>query len=185
MNAKECLLQRRSCRKYKDERLPRAVIREIVDMARFAPSWHNTQIVRYTVIDDKSLKCEIAEHGLLGHVYNAKTLSRAAAVAVISYVTGLSGREDGRFATPKKDAWEMFDAGCAVQSFCLAARECGVGTCILGVFDGEYIRERLRLPADQQIACLVAMGYPEEWKTAPPRREADDILSFCDGFGKT
>lgn len=179
MNAKDCLLQRRSCRKFKEEKIDRSVIREIVDLARFAPSWKNTQIVRYTIIDDEVLKNEIAENGVLGLAFNTKTISRAAAVAVISYQTGLSGRElDGTFTTPEKDTWEMFDAGIATQTFCLAAREFDIGTCIIGVMDTGYLREKLNLPEGEKVACLVAMGYPEEWKSAPPRKEVDEILSF-------
>lgn len=179
MNAKECLTQRRSCRKFKEEKIDRAVMREIVELCRFAPSWKNTQIARYTIIDDEALKNEIAEKGVLGLAFNTKTITRAAAVAVISYQTGLSGREmDGTFTTPEKDTWEMFDAGIATQTFCLAAREFDVGTCIIGVMDTAFIHEKLGLPEDQKVACLVAMGYPEEWKSAPKRKEAEEILSF-------
>lgn len=179
MNAKECLTQRRSCRKFKEEKIDRAVMREIVELCRFAPSWKNTQIARYTIVDDEALKNEIAEKGVLGLAFNTKTITRAAAVAVISYQTGLSGREmDGTFTTPEKDAWEMFDAGIATQTFCLAAREFDVGTCIIGVMDTAFIHEKLGLPADQKVACLVAMGYPEEWKSAPGRKETEEILSF-------
>ena len=179
MNAKDCLTQRRSCRKFLDKKIARDTIQEIVELCRFAPSWKNTQIARYTIVDDEALKNEIAEKGVLGLAFNTKTITRAAAVAVISYQTGLSGREtDGSFTTPEKDAWEMFDAGIATQTFCLAAREYDIGTCIIGVMDTAYLHEKLALPADEKVACLVAMGYPEEWKSAPRRKEVEEILSF-------
>ena len=53
MTAKDCILQRRSVRRFLPQPIERGTIQEIVDLARFAPSWKNTQIVRYTVIDDK------------------------------------------------------------------------------------------------------------------------------------
>ena len=27
-------------------------------------------------------------------------------------------------------------------------------------------------------ACLIAMGYPEQWKNGPGRRETEELLSF-------
>lgn len=178
MNAKDCLLQRRSCRKYKEEKIDRSVIREIVDLARFAPSWHNMQVVRFSVVDDEELKAKIANENSLGNAFTQKTINRAAAVVIVSCVTGLSGKDDGEYITPHADSWEMFDAGAAVQTFCLAAREFDVGTCIIGTVDAAGAGRQINLPEDQQAVCLVAMGYPEEWKSAPPRKEVDEILSF-------
>jgi hypothetical protein len=57
-------------------------------------------------------------------------------------VTGRCGYErDGSFSTPKGDRWEMFDAGIAAQTFCLAAHEMGLGTVIMGVFDENKVNE--------------------------------------------
>lgn len=45
------LRARRSIRAYRDERVPRELLRELLDMARFAPSAHNAQGVSYIVVD--------------------------------------------------------------------------------------------------------------------------------------
>ena len=50
MNAKECLESRRSIRKYKADAIPVDVLNEIVETAKYAPSWKNTQISRYHVV---------------------------------------------------------------------------------------------------------------------------------------
>ena len=44
--------ERRSIRKFKEQKVPRELITEIVDTARYAPSWKNTQTARYIIIDD-------------------------------------------------------------------------------------------------------------------------------------
>lgn len=41
----------------------------------------------------------------------------------------------------------MFDAGIAAQTFCLAARDLGIGTCILGIFDADAAGRLLELEA--------------------------------------
>ena len=45
---------------------------------------------------------------------------RAAALAVIAYVPGLSGQGDAPLTESQAAGWEMFDAGIAAQTFCLA-----------------------------------------------------------------
>ena len=52
--------ERRSIRKFQDKPIDRKLIEEIVETARFAPSWKNTQIVRYLVVDDKEKIAAIA-----------------------------------------------------------------------------------------------------------------------------
>lgn len=52
MTTAECIRQRVSCRRFQETPIPREDIRRVVDLARFSPSWKNTQPVRYIVIDD-------------------------------------------------------------------------------------------------------------------------------------
>ena len=44
----------------------------------------------------------------------------------------------------KGDRWQMFDAGIASQSFCLAAYEQGLGSVILGIFDDAKVASIIR-----------------------------------------
>ena len=179
MNAKDCILQRRSVRRFLDKPVERDTVREIVELCRFAPSWKNSQIVHYTLVDDKAVKDHIAEHCVRGYAFNTKNLQRAQAVMVLSYDTGRSGRNnDGTLQSEDAEKWEMFDCGIAAQTFCLAARIHEVGTCIIGVIDEDAIHDLLGLSDDRKVACLIAMGYPEEWKSAPARKSCDELLSF-------
>ena len=108
---------------------------------------------------------------------NTKTINRAAALAVIAYVPGLSGQGDAPLTESQAAGWEMFDAGIAAQTFCLAARDLGIGTCILGIFDAGAAGRLLELEG-LRPACLIAMGYPEQWKNGPGRKETEELLSF-------
>lgn len=178
MNAKECLETRRSVRKYKSDPIPVEVINEIVETAKFAPSWKNTQIARYHVVTNQALKETIANTCVCGFTFNTKTLLQAPAIVILSYVTGRCGYErDGSFTTNKGDRWEMFNAGIAAQTFCLAAHDKGIGTCIMGIFDDEKIKEVLNLPENQIVGAVIAAGYPEEMPEAPARKGADIILT--------
>ena len=135
MTTAECIRQRVSCRRFQEKPIPREDIRRVVDLARFSPSWKNTQPVRYVVVDDPVLKERIARECIPGQGFNTKTINRAAALAVVTYIPGLSGQGDAPLTEVQAAGWEMFDAGIAAQTFCLAARELDIGTCILGIFD--------------------------------------------------
>lgn len=178
MNSKECIETRRSVRKFKPDAIPMEIFRELIDTVRFVPSWKNTQIARFHVITNEQLKAHIATDCVLGFSFNTKTLLNAPSIVAISYVTKRSGYErDGSFSTKKGAEWEMFDVGVAAQTFCLAAHDKGIGTCIMGIFDEDLIAEALHLPEDQKIGTIIAVGYPEEIPAVPPRKNADLLLT--------
>ena len=53
--------ERRSVRRFADKPVPRELITEIVEIARYAPSWKNTQTARYIVVDDPEKKAQLLE----------------------------------------------------------------------------------------------------------------------------
>ncbi|MGN0658747.1 MAG: nitroreductase family protein [Emergencia sp.] len=180
METIKCIRERRSIRKFREEPVSRDVLEEIIAAAAYAPSWKNTQITRYNVVEDRELIGRIADECVLGFTYNTRTIRNAPQLAVVSYVTGRSGFEkDGSYTTSKEDRWENFDAGIAVQTFCLAAHDRGVGTVILGIFDDCKVAEAVSLPEGEKVAALVALGYPEgDAPAVPPRKEAGDLVRY-------
>ena len=68
MEALQCIKTRRSVRKYSDQPVTREVLDAVFDAVTYAPSWKNTQSVRYTVVDSAELKAKIAEEAVLGSV---------------------------------------------------------------------------------------------------------------------
>ena len=138
MDAIQMIKERRSVRKYTNQKVDRELMKEIIDIARWAPSWANFQVARYTLVDDAETIKKLATDGVKGFTYNIKTLENAHGVAVLSFVKGKSGKldpEKDEYATEKTNIWEVFDAGIACQTFCLAAHAKGVGTCIFGVIE--------------------------------------------------
>lgn len=182
MEAIEMIKGRRSVRKFKEEKVDRKVLEEIVEIARFAPSWANFQIARYTFVDDTNKIKKLATDGVNGFVYNIDTLKNAKGVAVLSFVNGKSGKLDpdgNDYATSKSNVWEAFDAGIACQTFCLAAHAKGVGTCIMGIIDEQSISNILNLPNEETVAAIIVYGY-QDGKVAPtPRKTADEIMRFA------
>lgn len=180
MDAIDMIKERRSVRKYRDEKVDRKTMAEIVEISRWAPSWANTQIARYTLIDDKQVIARLAAEGVQGFAYNINTLKHAHGVAVLSFVKGKSGRLDkyGDLDSSNAHFWEAFDTGIACQTFCLAAHSKGVGTCIFGVIDDDSIAEIVGLPAEETVAALIVYGYEDGHPEPTPRKPVEDILRF-------
>lgn len=175
----DCVKGRRSVRRLADEPIEHDVFERIVEAASFSPSWKNSQIVRYLVIEDKETIEKIANDCVMGFAFNAKTMLNAAALILVTYVTGRSGFErDGSYSTSKGDGWEMFDAGIATQTLSLAAHAEGLGSVIMGIFDEEAIAEVVGIPEGQKLATIVAAGYPNEVPSMPKRKGVEDLLSY-------
>lgn len=181
MEVIDLIKTRRSIRKFKPEKVAEETIKKIVEAAAFAPSWKNTQAVRYYVFDDEAVKADIARNHTLGFTYNAGTIERAPQVVAVTAVKGKSGAvQDGEFTTAQKENWSLFDAGAACQTFCLAAHEYGVGTVIMGIFDAGMVAELLRIPESEEVICLISMGYPDEAPKVPRRKGTEELLTFCE-----
>jgi nitroreductase len=180
MDAITMIKERRSVRKYQNEKVDRETMKEIVEISRWAPSWANSQIARYTLVDDKATIEKLSTDGVKGFVYNINTLKNARGVAVLSFVKGKSGRLDnyGDFDSSNAHLWEVFDAGIACQTFCLAAHAKGIGTCIFGVIDDAAIAGIIGLPEDETVAALIVYGYPDEHPLPTLRKPVEEILRF-------
>ena len=169
--------ERRSIRRFKDMPVPRETLEEIVEAASYAPSWKNSQTVRYYIADRKELLDQIAtEECLMGFRHNMNIIAGSPALVVLASVAGRSGYErDGSSSTAKGSHWESFDAGAAAMAFCLAAHEKGLGTVIMGIFDEDKVRQVIRLPEDQRISALISIGYPDEEPKVPPRKAPKEL----------
>lgn len=178
MTSQECILGRRSIRKFKSEPVSHELLAQIVETASYAPSWKHTQITRYIAIEG-ALKDKIAKEATSIFPNNGNIIASAPVLIAVTYIKNRSGFErDGSFSTPKEDRWQMYDAGVASQTFCLAAYEQGLGSVILGLFDQDKIEDMLQLPEDRELAALIPIGYPDETPVAPKRKPVDDLLSF-------
>lgn len=179
METVKCIETRRSIRKFKAEAVLHETMQEIVAAAAFAPSWKNTQVTRYIVVENAEIKEKIADEATLGFEHNNGIIKGAPALVVVTMVHGRSGFErDGSYSTSKEDRWEVFDAGLATQTFCLAAHDKGVGTVILGIFDENKVAEIVKVPEGQKVAALVAIGYADEEPVAPKRKSTEELVQF-------
>lgn len=179
METLQAIKERRSIRQYQEKDVPQDILDILFETVRFSPSWKNSQTVRYTVVTNKETITYIANEAVNGFKWNTKTLLNTPVLVVISSITGICGYEkDGSYTTDKQDKWEMFDAGIATQTLCLAAHDLGLSTCILGIFNQHKIHEKLNLPMNQEVSALVCLGYGAEQVEAPARKPSNELVTY-------
>ena len=143
----------------------------------YSPSWKNSQITRFIAIEDSSILDSIVQDYTPS--FNSDIIKQVPVLLAVTFVKGRSGFErDGSFSTKKGDRWQMFDVGVACQTFCLAAHNAGLGTVIMGIWDEDGITKLLKLPDDQELAALIAVGWPDVDPDVPMRKSVDELLTY-------
>jgi len=76
------------------------------------------------------------------------------------------------------------DVAIAVDHLTLAAREESLGTCWIGAFDHDGVRELLGIPSSVQVVAITPLGYPGDPAAfAPPRsRKPLDEITCIDRY---
>jgi nitroreductase len=175
MDTIEAITKRRSIRKYKSEKPSKEVLLRLLDCARWAPSWANTQCTRYIVIEDPDIKRKLSE--LMPAWNPAIEAVRSAPYVVAFYAKlGVSGYKKG-VAFDERD-WYMFDVALAVQNFCLSAHSLGLATVQVGAFDFRAASKVLNLPEGFELVLLCPLGYPASVPRPPSRIPLEELISY-------
>ena len=177
MNTTECIRTRRSIRKFKAAPVDHSLLESLISDTSYSPSWKNSQITRFIAIEDSSILDSIVQDYTPS--FNSDIIKQVPVLLAVTFVKGRSGFErDGSFSTKKGDRLQMFDVGVACQTFCLAAHNAGLGTVIMGIWDEDGITKLLKLPDDQELAALIAVGWPDVDPDVPMRKSVDELLTY-------
>ena len=56
--------------------------------------------------------------------------------------------------------------------------ELGLDTLVMGIRDGEAIREMLNIPETENVVAVIAVGYKAKEANMPKRKELEEIAKF-------
>lgn len=153
----ETIRARRVTREFTDESVPDALIRQILEAARLAPSGGLRRLNVYVVVrNHRNLrKVRAAAPGILGY-------PQVVLVICIDHARLQS------FAFDDTGQGSIYvDLGTAAENMLLAAAELGLGACPVMSFHKAAVQTILNLPASLEPAMMIVLGYP-----APPREMA-------------
>jgi nitroreductase len=165
---------RRSVRAYADRPIPDDVLGRVLDAARLAPSACNFQPWRFVVVKDASVRGQLAT---LAH--NQQFVAKA---PVVIACCGKRYRQNHNWIG---ENLFLIDLGIAIEHLVLAARNEGLGSCWIGAFQDQPIKELLHIPADHDLVMLLPLGYPvsEDQFASTTERLGMEQIVYAEKFG--
>ncbi|MBC8394595.1 MAG: nitroreductase family protein [Bacteroidales bacterium] len=178
MNFLELVQKRQSCRAYDPTRpVEKEKLDRCIETVRLAPSACNSQPWKLVIVDDPELKNKIAaaaDSRLLGFNHFAK--DSPILVVVVREAPNLTSK----IGTLLKDKpYTIMDVGIAAEHFCLQATSEGLGSCMMGWFDENKVKELLGIPMKKRAELIISLGYPLDDKLRKKiRKPVEEICSF-------
>ena len=176
METQEAIKSRRSIRHYQATAVDDKTLELVLEAARQAPSWDNTQCWQFIVVRDAGNRNKLAD--MLPRTNPAARAIREAPVVIVACAElGKAGYLGGKLSSDKGD-WYMFDVALAMQNLVLAAQSLGLGTVYIGWFDEEKTASFLGVPEGYCVLAMTPLGYPDQYPRARPRKKLAEIVSY-------
>ena len=182
------LRSKRSIRQYKEKPIPRDMLEELINTARYAPTASNRQQVHWTVIEDPAMIQRLAAMVIDFTKLMLPTLTDKLMVQRIKRIVVAWERGEDRILrkapnlilvhAPSDLPFAETDCATALAYLELYAYALGLGTCWAGYFTTAAkfhapLMEVLAFPSGHQCYGAVMIGYPKyRYKRIPQRNEA-------------
>ncbi len=164
MDVLSTIKARRSIRKYEKKPIPKDVMDSLLDSARSAPSANNLQRFHIVVVTEARVKERLVQ------VCGGQDFIADCS----AFLVGVS--EPGAF-------YSCVDMTIALDHLSLRAVEMGLGTCWIGDFEPDKVKQVLDIPGEREIPICMTLGYPAHSPSARRRKALADIF-HRDGWGK-
>ena len=196
MELSEVITSRRSIRKFKEGGISADAILQLMEAARCAPSGSNLQPARFIIAQSAVAK------ETLGRSTPYKFIVKAPVVFVccadLSVITTRERRigelvKEGAFEgidvdknhpsmanTPMDEeavkAYLSLNVAIAIEHIVLKAVDLGLGSCWIGRFDRNQVKESLALDDSIFPVMLLPVGHPDQSPNARPRISLDKLV---------
>lgn len=181
------ILKRRSCRIFKEDKIDKSILKEIIKAGTYAPSAMNQQPWYFTVISNKKLLDKIS--------FDTKEIAKN---HPLEYIRGYATNEKFHifYNAPSiilishmENAYEpKVDCAAATENILLAATSFGIGSCwvefISYLFEKEteiskkYV-EKLEIPSGYKPIHAIALGY-SKLDNIPVPKHKENTVNFID-----
>jgi len=148
MNVYEAIKTRRSIRSYEDRPVEEDKLHRILEAARLAPSASNLQEWRFVVVRDAHIRKKLMEAAK-----GQRFVGEASVVIACCAKTDNHVMSCGQLCYP-------IDVAIAIEHMVLKAVEEGLGTCWIGAFYEQQVKDILEIPNDIRVVELLTLGYP-------------------------
>lgn len=163
MNVYEAIRQRRSVRAYRARPVAEKTLARLIEAVRLAPSANNRQPWKFILVTDPDTRRRLAAA--------ARGQDFVGQAPVVVAAVGLDPAREMTCGIPG----DPVDLAIALEHLALAAVEEGLGTCWIGAFYQEEVKEILGVPGKMKVVQLMTLGWPADAPVEKKRKEAGEI----------
>jgi nitroreductase len=162
----EAIKKRQSVRSYREKEIPEEVLQQILEAGRLAPSASNRQGWKFIVVKEESLRKK-----LVAACKNQKFVGEAPVV-----IAGCA-TNPGHIMSNGEHSYAI-DLAIALDHMSLEAASLGLGTCWIGAFYQDQVKEILGVPEDVRVVALMPLGYPKGLGSKTGRKPLSEIVCY-------
>ena len=184
------LRSRRSIRLYKDKPIEKQKIQRLIEIARYAPTGSNTQLVEWRVFAGREKVKQLAK---LAADWARAMLEKDPRAVKNPYIPGIVAAWDAGYdavlrgapamlvaSAPKEDRNGTVNLTLALSYLELAAPSMGLGACWAGLMQGALLgwpplQKAIGLPEDHSHYYPIMLGYPKAKYFRLPQRKPPKI----------
>jgi len=164
MDVMEAIETRRSVRAFQNRPVEEAKLQAVLEAARLAPSAKNMQEWKFIVVKDPDTRAKLAE-AAKGQKFVGEAPVVIAACAVETDYIMTCGNPAA-----------FIDLAIAVDHMSLKAVEEGLGSCWIGAFFQDQVKEILGVPKKATVVTLLPLGYPADTPKPKTRKMVGEIV---------
>ena len=157
---------RYSVRRYQAKPVEPDKLDRILDAARLAPSGSNRQPWKFVVVRDMAVRQELVA------ACNDQTFVGEAPVVIAG--VGLMPDRVMRCQVPG----DPVDLAIALEHIALAATAEGLGSCWVGAFDQDRVRQVLGIPSAAKVIEMMVLGYAADAPRPKARKPIGEIVVY-------
>ena len=176
MEFSELIKKRQSCREYSAEPVEAEKIEQLIEAVRLAPSASNSQRWKLIFVHQPALRKAVPRATCSPAIrVNAFALQAPVIVVMAKERPKLITQIGGRL---KNKEYPLIDIGVAAAHFCLQAAELGLGTCMIGWFQEQKIKDLLDIPEKTEIGLVITLGYSQAPLREKVRKQPQTVSGF-------
>ena len=159
---------RRSIRSYKPQEIEEEKLNYVLQAFRKAPSAKNLQPWKLVVVKNKKIINDLAI------ACNNQTFLEEAPILIAA-----CAKEDEAYGTMGgyMNSYPI-DISLALEHLILAATEQGLGTCWIGAFKEQLVKDILKVPENINVVALTPLGYPAREASIRSRKPLTEIVCY-------
>lgn len=166
MDVMEAIKKRRSIRNFKDLDVEQVKLEKMLEAGRLAPSASNRQEWRYVIVRDKQTRKKLAQAA------SGQTFVAQSPVVIVC-----CAETDEHVMSCGQECYPI-DLAISIDHMTLAAVELGLGTCWIGAFNENEVKEILNIPGIIRVVNLLPVGYPAYESSPVSRKGLKEIIHY-------